>query len=257
MFGKKKDKPVKRKKNIIQEYVEAILFAFVVAMLIRNYTIQNFKIPSSSMEGTLLIGDYLIGNKLKYFFTDPQREDIVIFYYPADPVEPEPRDRFLKILGPVYFDKNNWFFKWHQKKNVVKRVIGMPGDKIELINKKVYINDELFERKYEQYIDSRIIPRGAKGIDWDGEYMGSRDNFGPVIVPEDSYFVLGDNRDVSGDSRYWGFLPRDAVTGTPGVITFSYGAQPIRDIRDMYFKQHHKFKTKNEFRWERLFKLVH
>jgi len=75
---RKKEKKIKRKKNVFQDYLEAILFAFVVAMLIRNYTIQNFKIPSSSMEKTLLIGDYLIGNKLKYFFTDPEQGDIVI-----------------------------------------------------------------------------------------------------------------------------------------------------------------------------------
>ncbi len=254
---RKKEKKIKRKKNIIQEYVEAILFAFVVAMLIRNYTIQTFKIPSSSMESTLLIGDFLIGNKLKYFFDDPEQEDIVIFQYPADPEEPEPRENFAKILGPIYLDKTRWIPIWHQKKNVVKRVIGMPGDKVELIDKKVYVNDKLFHQGYEQYIDSRIIPRESGRIYWDNEFLGSRDNFGPVIVPEGQYFVMGDNRDVSGDSRYWGFLPRTDITGTPGVIYMSIGEPPYKDIRDYIYRQQRRFKGKSEIRWKRFFKLIH
>lgn len=256
MFRKKRKK-IKRKKNIIQEYVEAILFAFVVAMLIRNYTIQTFKIPSSSMESTLLIGDFLIGNKLKYFFEDPEQEDIVIFQYPADPEEPEPRKNFGKILGPIYLDKTRWIPIWHQKKNVVKRVIGMPGDKVELIDKKVYVNDKLFHMECEQYIDSRIIPRESGRIYWDEKFMGSRDNFGPVIVPEGQYFVMGDNRDVSGDSRYWGFLPRTDITGTPAVIYLSIGEAPYKDIRDYIYKQQRRFKGKSEIRWKRFFKLIH
>ncbi len=254
---RKKEKKIKRKKNIIQEYVEAILFAFVVAMLIRNYTIQTFKIPSSSMESTLLIGDFLIGNKLKYFFDDPEQEDIVIFQYPADPEEPEPRENFEKILGPIYLDKTRWIPIWHQKKNVVKRVIGMPGDKVELIDKEVYVNDKLFHQGYEQYIDSRIISRESGRIYWDEKYMGSRDNFGPVIVPEGQYFVMGDNRDVSGDSRYWGFLPRVDITGTPAVIYMSIGEPPYKDIRDYIYKQQRRFKGKSEIRWKRFFKLIH
>ncbi|MCD4796374.1 MAG: signal peptidase I [Candidatus Cloacimonetes bacterium] len=257
MFGKKKEKKIKRKKHIIQEYVEAILFAFVVAMLIRNYTIQTFKIPSSSMESTLLIGDFLIGNKVKYFFTDPEKEDIVIFNYPADPVEPQPRENFAKIIGPVYFDKTKWLPKWHQKKNVVKRVIGMPGEKVEIIDKAVYVNDQLFKGGYEQYIDYRIIPREAGRIKWGDEFMGSRDNFGPVVVPDSAYFVMGDNRDVSGDSRYWGFLPRKDITGTPAIIYLSIGEPPFKDIRDYAFKKQGRLKRKSEFRWKRSFKLIH
>ena len=256
MFRRKKEKRIKRKKHIIQEYVEAILFAFVVAMLIRNYTIQTFKIPSSSMETTLLIGDFLIGNKVKYFFDDPVREDIVIFQYPADPEEPEPRDNFAKVIGPVYLDKTKWLPIWHQRKNVVKRVIGMPGDKVEIIDKDVYINDKLFKGGYEQYIDSRIIPHEAGRIYWDEKFMGSRDNFGPVTVPEDVYFVMGDNRDVSGDSRYWGFLPRKSITGTPGIIYMSIGEPPYKDIREYIYKKQGRLRSQSEIRWKRFFKLI-
>jgi len=257
MFFKKKEKPIKRRKNKIQEYIEAILFAFVVAMLIRNYTIQTFRIPSTSMEKTLLIGDFLIGNKLKYFFTEPKREDIVIFYYPADSEEPEPRKNFAKIIGPVYFDKTKWLPTWHQRKNIVKRVIGMPGDEILIKDKKVYINDELFERDYVQFIDNRIFPRSSGRIYWDDKFMGSRDNFGPITVPENQYFVMGDNRDVSGDSRYWGFLPRNFITGTPGIVYLSIGEKPIDTFRNYYFKQQGHFDQKTEFRWKRMFKLIH
>jgi len=256
MFGKKKVKPIKRKKGSFQDYLEAILFAFVVAMLIRNYTFQNFKIPSSSMEKTLLIGDYLIGNKLKYFFTDPEREDIVIFYYPADPEHPQPEERFLRISGPIYWDKEAWLPKWYSKKNIVKRVIGMPGETIEVIDKQVYINGEKYTHPNEQYIDSRIIPKSAGGCTWnDGVCYGSRDNFGPVTVPEGEYFVMGDNRDVSGDSRYWGFLPRKDITGTPAIITFSKGEPPIEEMRYYYLKQQGMYNEKQSVRWERTFRI--
>jgi len=255
MFKKKEKKP-KRKKNIFQDYLEAILFAFVVAMLIRNYTIQNFKIPSSSMEKTLLIGDYLIGNKLKYFFTDPKQGDIVIFYYPADPEEPEPREDFAKILGPIYIDKTTWLPKWHQKKNVVKRVIGMPGDVIEVKNKLAFVNGEEYKYGTEQYIDSRNISRSKGRIYWDNEFMGSRDNFGPVTVPENQYFVMGDNRDVSGDSRFWGFLPREDIAGTPAIVTFSVGEKPLDHYNDYVMKHQMQLKGKSSVRWERTLKLI-
>lgn len=229
------------KKNSIQDWVEAILFAFVVAMVIRNYTFQNFKIPSSSMESTLLIGDYLVANKLKYFFEDPKREDIVTFRYPADPIEPEPRDNFVKLLPPIYWNKTTHFFTYYAKKNVVKRVIGMPGDTVEVRDKQVYINHKPFIRKYAQFIDPNTYPRYEENeysIRWaNGQFMGSRDNFGPVIVPKDCYFAMGDNRDVSADSRYWGFLERKDITGTPMIIFFSVSED-------------------GEKRWDRVFKLV-
>jgi signal peptidase I len=254
---RKKEKKVKRKKHVVQEYAEAILFAFVVAMIIRNYTIQMFKIPSSSMETTLLIGDYLVGNKLKYFFTDPQREDIVIFFMPPDPEQPQPRDQYWRIIGPVYFDKNAFRPIWYQKKNVVKRVIGMPGDEVEIKDKVVHVNGEPMRREYEQYIDRRVIPREAGNITWvNGQNMGSRDNFGPVVVPEDHYFVLGDNRDMSEDSRYWGFVHRHEITGTPALITFSYGAPPMADIRDYFYQQRGLLRQRNEIRWNRVFKVI-
>jgi len=214
------------KKNFFQDWLDAILWAFVVAMIIRNYTFQNFKIPSSSMESTLLIGDYLVANKMKYFFTEPKRGDIVTFRNPDDPLEPAPRDRFIKLLAPIYWSKDAGFFTWHEKKNIVKRVVGMPGDTLEVVNKKVLINGQIYTYGKEQYLDQRFFPREVPQCSWKDittgqSVRGSRDNIGPVVVPEGHFFVMGDNRDLSLDSRFWGFLPRADITGTPALIFFS------------------------------------
>ena len=211
---KKKKRKIVRKKHWAQDWFEAILFAFVVAMIIRNYTFQNFKIPTGSMESTLLVGDYLVADKLKYYFTDPQLEDIVTFRYPADPEEPEPRDRYVKLIPPIYWSKDHCFFTYYERKNVVKRVLGLPGDTVQMIDKELYINGELHQGGYEQYLDRRIIP--------------GRDNFGPITVPKGKYFVLGDNRDYSADSRYWGYLDEADITGTPLFIFWSVGNDGIR-----------------------------
>ncbi len=285
MMFKKKDKPVKRKKNIVQDYIEAILFAFVVAMIIRNFTFQNFKIPSSSMESTLLIGDYLVANKLAFAFSDPEREDIVTFRYPADPDEPQPRENFIKLLGPVYWDKDNMFFKYHARKNVVKRVIGVAGDKVEIKNGVVYLNDEIMQEDYSQRVDSEFLlsrysPNAGK-ITWnskskeymhthvnygnfseddmnryDNKVMGDRDNFGPVVVPPGSYFVLGDNRDMSKDSRYWGFLNREDITGSPAIIFFSSGQPPVKSIREYIRRQNGMENPGHSIRWNRILRLI-
>jgi signal peptidase I len=260
---KKKVKSIHRKKNTFQEYLEAILFAFVVAFLIKNYIFQNFKIPSSSMEKTLLIGDYLVANRLKYFFTDPEQGDIVTFQYPAQADEPgipsheDPkpiikRDDYALIIKPIYWDKVNFKFKIHTKKNVVKRVVGLPGNTVEVKNKIVYVNGEKYTHGNEQYIHRHNVARNNGNLEWDGKFMGSRDNMGPVTVPEGQYFVMGDNRDVSADSRYWGFLDKNDINGTPLFIFFSHGKPPRND----YQQYHYPENKKSEFRWNRIFKLI-
>ena len=272
MFGKKKDKKVKRKKNSLQGWLEALLFALVVVMPIKNYTFQNFKIPSSSMEKTLLIGDYLIANKWKYFFADPQQGDIVTFKNPADPTYAQPVEKYARLIGPVFWDKQDWGLKWQEKKNVVKRVIGMPGDTLEIKNKYVYINGEKLEEDYAQYVD-RSQFFGKDEIVWDyglrkfqgsdvnfGQtqgVMGNRDNFGPVVVPAGAYFVMGDNRDMSLDSRYWGFLNREFITGSPSLIVFSHGEKPVNSMREYLIKEQNNLHNEDVIRWERTFKLIH
>ncbi|MGC9362244.1 MAG: signal peptidase I [Candidatus Syntrophosphaera sp.] len=276
----------RRKKPWLQDWIEAILFAFVVAMIIRNYTFQNFMIPSSSMEKTLLTGDYLVANKIKYYISDPEREDIVSFRYPkieeGTPEHPDSRDDFIRIFHPLYINKSASFSKfpltflhitYYARKNVVKRVIGMPGDTLEVKDKIVYINGERFERGYECYDIAQPPPpqspvrvfehRFARGQD-DGVITRSdwyepfivqpdsasvnkvfnRDWFGPVRVPEGKYFVMGDNRDVSEDSRYWGFLDRSDITGTPWLIFFSKGIE------------YNKLFDTPHVRWNRIFRLA-
>ena len=282
-------KKFRRRKPWLQDWIEAILFAFVVAMIIRNYSFQNFMIPSPSMEKTLLTGDYLVANKLKYFFTDPKREDIVTFRYPkieeGTPEHPDYKHNFIKIFHPIYINKAERFSKWpptwfhityYARKNVVKRVIGMPGDIVELRDKQVYVNGELFKRGYECYdIPIPTPPESPQQIiahsykehendriitvsDWYKPYIAppdsskgivnrkiyNRDWFGPIQVPQGKYFVLGDNRDVSEDSRYWGFLDRSDITGTPWIIFFSKGIE----YNELFDTLH--------VRWDRMFRLI-
>jgi len=253
-------KKVSRNKSSFQGWIEAILFAIVIAMPIKNYTFANFKIPSSSMEKTLLIGDYLVGNKFAYFFKDPKRKDIVMFYTPAEPITPEPQNNYIRLLGPIYWDKEKIHPIWYEKKRLVKRVIGMPGDKIEVKDKQVYINDKLFKIKQEQYIDQRKIPRSKGTIVWDNKWyhnksLGSRDNFGPVTIPEGMYFVMGDDRDVSYDSRFWGFLDRKSIIGSPFMIFFSHGDPALKSYFEAYRKQR-GYKPKQVLRLKRIFKLI-
>jgi signal peptidase I len=274
------DKKFRKKKPFVQDWVEAILFAFVVAMIIRNYTFQNFMIPTPSMEKTLMVGDYLVANKMKYYFTEPKREDIVTFRYPkieeGTPEHKDSADDFIKIFHPLYLNKKDTFNKfpltfmhltYYARKNVVKRVIGVPGDTIEVVNKQVFINGELFERGYECYgvaepsppaspyivHDHRFYPNSIDYVTlsaWYKDYkignrsIFNRDWFGPVVVPEGKYFVMGDNRDVSEDSRYWGFLDRKDITGTPWLIFWSKGI----DYNKLYDTPH--------IRWERIFRLA-
>ncbi|MDP3114933.1 MAG: signal peptidase I [Candidatus Cloacimonadaceae bacterium] len=281
-------KKFRKRKPFVQDWVEAILFAFVVAMIIRNYTFQNFMIPSSSMEKTLLVGDYLVANKLKYYFTDPQREDIVTFRYPkieeGTPEHPEYKKDFVRIFHPIYINKSGSFSKfpltflhlsYYARKNVVKRVIGMPGDTIEVRDKIVFVNGERFERGYECYDVAEPAPPSPPRIihehrmspftmDWVAQSRWyepfrvetdstdaiarrnffNRDWFGPIKVPEGKYFVLGDNRDVSEDSRYWGFLDRKDITGTPWLIFFSKGIE------------YNKLFDTPHTRWDRIFRLA-
>jgi signal peptidase I len=186
---------VKDKRKIVKEYVEAIITALVLALVIRAYVIQAFKIPSGSMIPTLLIGDHILVNKFIYgteipfsdrrvlVFKKPEREDIIVFKYPENP-----------------------------KKDFIKRVIGIEGDVIEEKNKTVYVNGKAILEPYVQHSDSSIR---AGGND-------PRDNFGPLIVPKGSVFVMGDNRDQSYDSRYWGFVDLNAIMGKALIIYWSW-----------------------------------
>jgi len=190
---------IKKKKSSLRENIEAILVAVVLALFIRTFVVQAFKIPSGSMKNTLLIGDHILVNKFIYGIKlpfigtklvpikDPQPEDIVVFEYPDDP-----------------------------SKDFIKRVIGVAGDRIEIRDKKVYVNNKLLDQDFAIFTDNRSIQ--------------SRDDFGPVTVPKDSLFVMGDNRDNSHDSRFWGFVKLKAVKGKAFIIYWSWNGENQNSI---------------------------
>lgn len=185
----------KDRKRQIWEYAKAIITALLLALLIRAYIVQAFKIPSGSMVPTLLVGDHLLVNKFIYGtkvpFSDnrilvlrkPQRGDIIVFKYPEDP-----------------------------KRDFIKRVIGTEGDILEERDKIVYVNGHAVEEPYIIHADKMIRPKGND----------PRDNFGPLQVPKDKVFVMGDNRDQSYDSRYWGFVDIDEIRGKALIIYWSW-----------------------------------
>ncbi len=189
----RKQSESKTGKSFWRENFEAIIIAVILALLIRTFVVQAFKIPSGSMLETLQIGDHILVNKFIYGtrvpFTNlkllpvrkPERGDIIVFKYPVD-----------------------------EKRDFIKRVIGIPGDVMEIRDKIVYVNGrELADDEYVIYRDDNIIP-------------GQRDNFGPETVPEDSYFMMGDNRDGSFDSRFWGYVKEEEILGKALIIYWSW-----------------------------------
>ena len=206
--GPSKDAPKEKQpknpaKAKVQEFIEAMIIAICIAVFIRTLFVQAYKIPSQSMVPTLLVGDHLLVNKfiygvkLPYFrttiipVTDPKREDVIVFIYPED-----------------------------RSKDFIKRVIGVAGDKIEMKNKKLFLNDTPYADPYGHYTDQAIYPAEAQ----------PRDNFGPVVVPEKSLFVMGDNRDHSLDSRFWGFVDLKDVQGKAFILYWSWNHEE-RNVR--------------------------
>ncbi len=223
------------KKSVVREYFESIVIAVILALFVRTWVVQAFKIPTGSMENNLLIGDHLLVNKFIFGPTPLAIGRAVL------PVRPVHRGDILVFKYPEEPDRD-----------VIKRVIGLPGEKIELKHKKIYINDQPLEEPYVHF----LTPPSS-----DYQEVTSydlREQFGPVTVPADKYFVMGDNRDNSQDSRYWGFLPRDYVKGKALIIYWSYesGREDYLDeglgasIKRLASVVTHFF-TKT--RWERLF----
>jgi signal peptidase I len=182
-------------KSTFREYVEAIGMALLLALFIRTFIVQAFKIPSGSMIPTLQIGDHILVNKLAYGvripfweqylveFKQVERGDVVVFVFPED-----------------------------RSKDFIKRVIGAPGDSVEIRGKKVYVNGKQIDDPHAHF----------EGDDPQNAGLTSRDDFGPKTVPENSIFVMGDNRDRSYDSRFWGFVNLDDVRGKAFLIYWSW-----------------------------------
>ena len=188
------------KKSIVREYFETIVVAVILALFMRTFVVQAFKIPTGSMEPNLLIGDHLLVNKFVFAPTlsgaeravlpsaDIRRGDIVVFKYPEDP-----------------------------ERDFIKRVIGLSGETIELRDRRILVNGRAIDEPYAHYL---LVPQGFTGVDSAQDDVRVR--YGRVVVPAGSVFVMGDNRDNSQDSRYWGFLPKDNIKGKALMIYWSF-----------------------------------
>lgn len=178
----------RKNKSKFKQYALTVIIALAVGILLRTYVVQGYRIPSRSMEDTLQEGDFLLVNKLTYHFHEPKIGDVIVFEYPFNP-----------------------------SKNLIKRIIAGEGQVVAVINKKLYVDGVNAEARFpSKHIDYQIYP---------AEYS-NRDNFGPFEVPPGQYFVLGDNRDNSQDSRVWGFLDRNQVRGKAILIYFSWAPDP-------------------------------
>lgn len=219
------------------EWVKSISVAILLFLVIRTFAVEAFKIPTGSMEKTLLVGDFLLVNKAVYGaqvpFTgvrlpaieNPERGDIVVFEYPKD-----------------------------RSKNYVKRVVGLPGDRVAMRGGELYVNGERLEEDYVQhtqpggdYYDHQFEWQKAHlASEVDGStYSPTRDDWGPILVPVGQYFVMGDNRDNSQDSRYWGFVDRNLIKGRPLFIYYSFDRSKLRPLPWL-----------TEVRWNRVGDLV-
>jgi signal peptidase I len=202
--------------GLVWQWVQTFTIAVLVFLFVRAFFVEAFKIPSGSMERTLLPGDFLLVDKLAYGavvpFTDlrvpgyrtPQRGDVIVFQYPLD-----------------------------ETKTYVKRLVGLPGDTLAMREGVLVRNGAVLDEPYVVHSDPDLDP-GNDQFGWQRHYLvrtaeaaafgdhPTRNNWGPLIVPAGKYFALGDNRDNSEDSRYWGFVPAENVRGRPLVVYYSY-----------------------------------
>jgi signal peptidase I len=219
------------------EWVKSISVAILLFLVIRTFAVEAFKIPTGSMESTLLVGDFLLVNKAVYgaqvpftamrlpAFQQPEHGDVVVFEYPIDP-----------------------------SKNYVKRVVGLAGDKVAMRRGQVYVNGVRVSEDYVQHTQ----PGGDyydPSFEWQRDHLApevdrttyrpTRDDWGPIVVPDDKYFVMGDNRDNSQDSRYWGFVDHTLIKGRPLIIYYSFDRSNLRPLPWL-----------TEVRWSRVGNLV-
>ena len=220
--------------QVMWDWMKSFVIAVLLFLVIRTFLVEAFKIPTGSMENTLLVGDFLLVNKAVYgaevpftgahlpALTRPKRGDVIVFEWPDD-----------------------------RSKNFVKRVIGVPGDTLEMRDGDVLLNGRVLREGYVVHTEPGTDPAG-EDFRWQRDYLvkraeasagyhPSRNNWGPLIVPQKSFFVLGDNRDNSYDSRYWGFVPDSLVKGRPLVIYYSFE----RDLT-------HRVPWLTKIRWGRL-----
>lgn len=211
----------KKTKSVFREYAEAIIIAVLLALFIRTFVMQAFKIPSGSMLPTLQIGDHLLVNKFIYGIRvpvsgklllpikDPQRGDVMVFRFPED-----------------------------RSVDYIKRVVGVAGDRIEIVNKRLLVNGAKVEDLHASFTSVINLPAN----------VSPKDNYGPVVVPDGKLFVMGDNRDNSSDSRFWGYVDEADILGKAIIIYWSW------DLEEELFWS---FKRLGAIRWGRIATLIH
>ena len=226
-----------KSKSLWREYTEAIVIAIVLALFIRTFVVQAFKIPSGSMIQTLQIGDHILVNKMVYGLKIPWDCE-----WDASTNRPGVKRiplfwscysyrTLLPVASPGRGDIIVFMFPEDETKDFIKRVIGLPGDRVEVRDKNVFINGQPLSEPYTQHVDPAVLPHQVQ----------PRDNLGPLTVPSDSYFVMGDNRDQSLDSRFWGYVKREKIKGKAFLIYWSWDSRG--DLAHMV-------------RWERIAKLI-
>ena len=236
-----------RKKSTVREYYEALLIAIIFVNFVRIFAFQAFKIPTGSMEDNLKVGDHIIVNKFIYGANAPaalekvvqklfplrqiRRGDIVVFRYPENP-----------------------------ETDYVKRVVGLPGDVVEIRSKKLFLDGRAVDEPYVIHADEQVIPDQRQGML--PEPWRSRDHYGPFKVPAGHYFAMGDNRDYSYDSRYWGPVPRELIKGRAFMVYWSFepvmrpasGTATVRERFAELFSVLRHFFTRT--RWRRSFFII-
>ena len=228
-------------RSLLREYLEVLLITLIFAIFARTYTVQAFKIPTGSMEENLLVGDHILVNKFIYGPSlsalerallptqSIRRGDVVVFKFPEDP-----------------------------ERDFIKRCVGLPGDEIEIVNKALFVNGQkVDDASYAYRLDPRTYPRSV----FLDEAYRDRDNFGPVTVPAGHYFFMGDNRDNSNDSRFWGPVSGEFIKGRALLIYWSF--EDERETADWPGYPGRAKQLANVFlrfftktRWERSFNIV-
>lgn len=198
-------------------FFDSLIVAVVIAMVIKGLLLQTYTIPSESMYATLKVGDFLILNRLSYLFDGPERGDVVVFEYPIEP-----------------------------RKDFIKRVIGTPGDKIKMVDKVLYVNGVRQDEEYRRVNSQEPLP----GL------LSTKDNFEEFTVPEGKYFMMGDNRDNSYDSRFWGFVDEDKIKGKALMIYWSMESPEYGSVWSKFPLSFFRFLNPKYDRFERIFKLI-
>ena len=234
--------PEKKKHSTLREWYESLLVAGVFVLFVRTFVVQTYQVPTGSMENTILVGDHLLVNKFAFApripalakflpYRDVRPGDIVVFKKPGDDINP----------GNV----------------LVKRAVARAGDTVQVEDKRLLVNGQPDDVPSVQHIDPEIYPNGP-GVP---DMASPRDQFGPFTVPPDSFFGMGDNRDNSLDSRFWGAIPRANIFGRPSLLYWSYEAEPnshiwrgpVAKIRQLAEVAIHFF---SRTRWDRMFTVV-